>query len=308
MIRPFSRPSRDMMRLLPPIRGKVQKNVPLKSLTRFGVGGPAGILVEPADYDDLISFLKNKPPHLPVAILGAGSNLLVRDGGIPGIVLHVSEKAGNISVDGEHIICEAGAPDAAIAAEAGKAGLSGMEFLAGIPGNIGGALRMNAGCHGTDISHILVEAEVYDPRGHRHLLTPEEIRFGYRQSLLPDGSVFSRAVLKGAPAKKETITARMKELASARRARQPAEKKTAGSVFRNPPGLKAWKLIDAAGGRGLMHGKAKVSTKHANFIINTGGARARDIEALAEDVQARVLRETGTRLEWEIRRLGVRPM
>ena len=290
---------------LPNIRGAYAERAALKDHVWFRAGGPAEILFRPADIDDLGVFLAARPESVPVTVIGVGSNLLVRDGGIPGVVIRLPAAFGRIHTDGEYLRAGAAALDAAAARAAADAGIGGLEFLRGIPGTIGGALRMNAGCYGREIKDVFVEATAVDSKGMIVRLGPHDMGFVYRKSTAPDDLVFVEAVLKGVRDEPEIIRARMNALVEEREASQPVRAKTGGSTFKNPQGHKAWQLIDEAGCRGLAHGGARVSEKHCNFLINTGEASAGDIEALGEEVRARVLAKSGVALEWEIKRVGV---
>ena len=291
---------------LPAVRGTYAPNAPLKDLVWFRAGGNAEILFRPADADDLAAFLFAKPYDLRVSVIGVGSNLLVRDGGISGVVVRLPAAFGKIAVEGTRIRAGTAALDAAIARTAADAGIGGLEFLRGIPGTIGGAMRMNAGCYGREIKDILVEATAITNKGEKITLTPPDMGFSYRKSAVPEDVVFVEAVFEGAVDDKGEIKSRMNALVEQRETTQPLKSRTGGSTFKNPPGHKAWELIDRAGCRGLAHGRAQVSEKHCNFLINTGGATATDIEDLGEDVRARVKEKFGIELEWEIKRVGVR--
>jgi len=292
---------------LPAIRGTYAETASLKDLVWFRAGGPAETLLRPADINDLCAFIAAKPADVPVTVIGVGSNLLIRDGGIPGVVIRLPGAFGRIEPVSETMIrAGAAALDAAVARAAADAGIAGLEFLRGIPGTIGGALTMNAGCYGTEIKDVFVEARAVDSRGRLVTLGPAEMGFTYRHSL-PQGMIFVDAVLQGTQGEPEAIRARMEALVAQRESTQPVRSKTGGSTFKNPPGHKAWQLIDEAGCRGLMHGAAQVSEKHCNFLINTGNASATDIEALGEEVRARVQAKFGIQLEWEIKRIG-RPL
>jgi UDP-N-acetylmuramate dehydrogenase len=291
-------------RPLPAVRGVYAEHAPLKDLVWFRAGGAADILYRPADIEDLCAFMSEKPADTPVTVIGVGSNLLVRDGGIPGVVIRLPSSFGKIGrLSDTRLRVGAAALDAAAARFAADAGIGGMEFLRGIPGTIGGALHMNAGCYGREIRDIFVEARAVDSRGRLVTLTPADMQFTYRHSA-PEGVVYVDAVLEGTPDAPDAIRARMEALVAQREATQPIRSKTGGSTFTNPPGHKAWQLIDEAGCRGLKHGAAQVSEKHCNFLINTGDASAADIEALGEEVRARVKAKSGVTLEWEIKRLG----
>jgi UDP-N-acetylmuramate dehydrogenase len=291
--------------MLPPVRGTYTMGAPLKDLVWFRAGGPAEILFRPADADDLAAFLAARPTEMRVSVIGVGSNLLVRDGGIPGVVVRLPAAFGKVSVSGMSVTAGAAALDSAVARAAADAGIAGMEFLRGVPGTVGGALKMNAGCYGREIKDIFVEATAIDAKGNLLKLSPAEMAFVYRKAQVPDDLIFVEAVFEGAPDASAAIRARMDDLVAQREASQPIKSKTGGSTFKNPPGHKAWQLIDEAGCRGLMHGGAQVSEKHCNFLINTGDASAADIEALGEEVRRRVLETQGIALEWEIKRIGI---
>ncbi|MGB8601559.1 MAG: UDP-N-acetylmuramate dehydrogenase [Rhizomicrobium sp.] len=289
---------------LPVVRGSYTENAPLSHLVWFRVGGPAQVLFRPADTDDLADFLKNKPADVPVLVLGVGSNMLIRDGGIPGVVIRLPSAFGQVRAEGTKIIAGATALDAAVARVAADAGVAGFEFMRGIPGTIGGALTMNAGCHGRELKDVFVSATAVDAEGNIHHYNAGDMNFVYRKSNLAAGTIFTEAVLEGTPDAPVAIHARMDELMAKREAAQPVKSRTGGSTFKNPPAQSAWKLIDEAGCRGLTRGGAMVSDMHCNFLINTGSATAADIEGLGEDVRARVLATSGIELEWEIKRVG----
>ena len=291
--------------MLPPVRGSIARDVGLKDMVWFRAGGPADVLFRPADVKDLGMFLAARSSDIPVYVIGVGSNLLIRDGGMPGTVVRLPASFGKIEAHGTRIRAGAAALDAHVARVAADAGIAGLEFLRGVPGTVGGALRMNAGCYGREIADIFVEATALDGQGNAVTLTAAEMGFSYRHSEARDDLIFVEAVFEGTPDKPEAIKARMEELAANREASQPIRSKTGGSTFKNPPGHKAWELIDRAGCRGLMHGAAQVSEKHCNFLINTGEASAADIEALGEDVRRRVKETQGVSLEWEIKRIGL---
>jgi UDP-N-acetylmuramate dehydrogenase len=291
--------------MLPPVRGTVIREAPLKELVWFRAGGPAEVLFRPADIEDLAGFLAARPTGLCVQAIGVGSNLLIRDGGFPGAVVRLPASFGKIETDGTRLRAGAAALDANVAKAAADAGIAGLEFLRGVPGTIGGALRMNAGCYGREIADIFVEATALDGEGNKITLTKAEMDFTYRHTAAPEDLIFVEAVFEGTRDAPEAIKARMEELVANREASQPIRAKTGGSTFKNPPGQKAWQLIDKAGCRGLMHGAAQVSEKHCNFLINTGDATAADIEALGEDVRRRVSQSQGVALEWEIKRIGL---
>jgi UDP-N-acetylmuramate dehydrogenase len=294
--------------MLPPVRGSLTHGAPLKDLVWFRAGGPAEVLFRPADRDDLADFLAAKPADLRVSVIGVGSNLLVRDGGIPGAVVRLSSAFGRIETDGLRVRAGAAALDGAVARAAADAGIAGLEFLRGVPGTIGGALKMNAGCYGREIKDIFVEAIAIDAKGNEIRLSPTDMAFEYRKARgAAEELIFVEAVFEGRKDERAAIRARMEELSANREASQPIKSKTGGSTFKNPPGHKAWQLIDQAGCRGLMIGAAQVSEKHTNFLINTGDASAADLEALGEEVRKRVKEKSGITLEWEIKRVGVTP-
>lgn len=291
---------------LPPIRGRVQAGAPLAPFTWFRAGGNAEFLVRPADVADLATLLRLLPATTPVQVIGAASNLIVRDGGLPGVTIRLARGFSTIAVEPDGVIAGAAALDLTVAETAAAAGLTGLEFLSGIPGTIGGAVAMNAGAYGGEISHVLCWAECVTRDGERRRLSVAELALGYRHANVPPGSVITRVRLAATPGATPVIAAKMADIRAAREAAQPVRARTGGSTFRNPDGvMKAWELIDAAGCRGLVLGGAMVSEKHCNFLINTGTATASEIEALGEEVRRRVLAATGVRLEWEIRRIGV---
>jgi UDP-N-acetylmuramate dehydrogenase len=290
---------------LPPVRGTYTQDAALKDLVWFRAGGPAEILYRPADADDLATFMAARCEDTRVSVIGVGSNLLVRDGGIPGVVVRLPGVFGKASVEGMRVRVGAAALDAAVARVAADAGVAGLEFLRGIPGTIGGALRMNAGCYGKEIKDIFVEATAIDGKGNKHTLKTADMQFVYRKSGVPQDFIFVEAVFEGERGDADEIRARMNTLVEQRESTQPVKSKTGGSTFKNPPGHKAWQLIDEAGCRGLTRGGAQVSEKHCNFLINLGDATAADIEGLGEDVRTRVKEKSGVTLEWEIKRVGV---
>jgi UDP-N-acetylmuramate dehydrogenase len=292
--------------MLPPVRGSITRGAPLKDLVWFRAGGPAEVLFRPADAEDLASFMAAKPADLRVSVIGVGSNLLVRDGGIPGAVVRLSSAFGKVETDGMRVRAGAAALDGAVARAAADAGIAGLEFLRGVPGTIGGALKMNAGCYGKEIRDVFVEALAIDAKGNKIGLSGADMAFEYRKAKgAGDDLIFIEAVLQGARDEPAAIRARMEELSANREASQPIKSKTGGSTFKNPLGHKAWQLIDQAGCRGLKIGAAQVSEKHTNFLINTGDASAADLEALGEEVRKRVQEKWGVLLEWEIKRVGV---
>ncbi|HVY13741.1 MAG TPA: UDP-N-acetylmuramate dehydrogenase [Rhodopila sp.] len=290
---------------LPPLRGRLQADAKLAPFTWFRCGGPAEVLARPADAEDLSSFLAALPHDVPVHVIGACSNLIIRDGGLPGVTIRLARGFSAIKVEAGGVTAGAAALDVTVSEHAAAAGLTGLEFLSGIPGSIGGAVAMNAGAYGGDVAGVLDWAEVVTHSGERRRLSAAELRFAYRHSALPPGAVVTRAHLRAQPGDPGLIAQRMADIRQAREASQPVRARTGGSTFRNPDGMKAWELIDAAGCRGLTRGGAQVSEKHCNFLINTGTATAADIEGLGEEVRRRVLAATGVRLEWEIKRIGL---
>jgi len=288
---------------LPRPRGRLTADAPLGPQTWFATGGPAEVLFRPADVDDLATFLAALPTDVPVTVLGVGSNLLIRDGGIRGVVIRLLRGFTAITVEANEVVAGAGAPDLNVALTAREHALAGLEFLSGIPGTIGGAVAMNAGAYGGELAEILISAEAVDRAGRRHRATAADLGFSYRHSSAPADWIFTSARLRAQPGDQLVIARRIAEIDQARLESQPRSR-TGGSTFVNPPGYKAWEVIDRAGCRGLRMGQAQVSEKHCNFLINLGGATAAEIEALGEEVRRRVLERTGVRLEWEIRRLG----
>jgi UDP-N-acetylmuramate dehydrogenase len=299
--------SRGLLAMLPPVRGRVKEGLPLAPRTWLRVGGAAELWIEPADLADLQAFLAAKSEGLPVTPLGVASNVLVRDGGLAGVVLRLSGPLAKVRVEGDRLVAGAGATDRALAIAAQQAGISGLEFFIGIPGTVGGAVRMNAGAFGGETAEVVERVTALDPHGNPHVLSHDDLAFVYRHSALPAGWIVVEATLKGATGDPGRIRTRMAAIKAEREAAQPLHVATGGSTFKNPQGAKAWELIDAAGCRGLRHGKAMVSEKHCNFLINTGGASAADLEALGETVRERVLATSGVRLQWEIHRLGHPP-
>lgn len=292
--------------MLPPVRGSLTMGAPLKDLVWFRAGGPAEILFRPADADDLAAFLAAKPADLRVSVIGVGSNLLVRDGGIPGVVVRLSSAFGKVETDGLRVRAGAAALDGAVARAAADAGIAGLEFLRGVPGTVGGALKMNAGCYGNEVKDVFVEATAIDGKGNKIRLSSADMAFEYRKAKgAAEDLIFVEAVFEGRKDNPADIRARMEELSAGREASQPIKSKTGGSTFKNPPGHKAWQLIDQAGCRGLKIGGAQVSEKHTNFLINTGDATAADLESLGEEVRKRVKDKSGITLEWEIKRMGI---
>jgi UDP-N-acetylmuramate dehydrogenase len=288
------------------IRGRAMPNAPLSPFAWFRVGGSAELLFQPADSDDLSLLLERLDPEIPVTVVGVGSNLLIRDGGVAGVVVRLSAKGfGHVGREpGDRIRAGAALPDKRLAAFALETGLGGFEFFHGIPGTVGGALRMNAGANGGQTQQRLIAAHAIDRRGRRHAIMNADMGFSYRHSGAPEEMIFTEAIFEGAPGERDTIQAVMNSVEQHRETAQPIREKTGGSTFTNPPGGKAWELIDAAGCRGIRIGDAMVSEKHCNFLINTGTASAYDLELLGETVRARVLEECGVALEWEIKRIG----
>ncbi len=291
---------------MPNLRGRLVANFPLSSITWFRVGGPAQVLFTPADEADLAYFLAHAPADLPVIVLGLGSNLLVRDGGVPGVVIRLGKGFSEIQVEPDcRLRAGTAVPDVKVARAAAEAGIAGLAFYRGIPGSIGGALRMNAGAHGSETKDVLVEARAVDRQGNIHVLSLAEMGFRYRHCSISKDWIFTEAVFQGRPGDKAEILEQMEAVAQYREENQPTRERTGGSTFKNPPGHSAWKLIDAAGCRGLRIGGAKVSEMHCNFLINDNDATAEDIERLGETVRARVKATSGIDLQWEIVRLGL---
>ncbi len=295
----------DLRAKLPQLRGRLLPNEPLAPLTWFRVGGPAQALFMPEDENDLAYCLANLPPDIPVTVIGLGSNLIVRDGGVPGVVIRLGRGFSEVAVEGDRIRAGAAVPDARVARAAQEAGLAGLAFLRGIPGAIGGALRMNGGAYGRETKDALIEARGIDRFGKIRVLSNSDMRFSYRHCSAPDDIIFTAALFQGAPGDPVAIAAEMEKITESREATQPVKSRTGGSTFKNPPGQKAWQLIDAVGCRGLVVGDAQVSELHCNFLINRGNASAADIEALGEAVRERVQARSGVTLEWEIKRIGV---
>lgn len=294
---------------LPSVRGKYIENADLAALTWFRVGGTADVLFMPADEDDLADFLKNTAEEIPVYVMGVGSNLLVRDGGVRGVVIRLGSPFRKIETDGLRVTAGAAAIDAQVAKAAAQAGIAGLEFFRGVPGTIGGALAMNAGAYGGETKDVLVEAVAYTRKGERRVLTNKEMGFSYRHCDAAEGLFFTSAVFEGTPGDPAAITARMDEISRQREETQPIRERTGGSTFANPDpevsaGRKSWQLIDEVGGRGRVVGDAQVSERHCNFMINRGKATAADLETLIESLRKDVLTKTGVELHWEIRRIG----
>ncbi|WP_240885183.1 UDP-N-acetylmuramate dehydrogenase [Sphingomonas sp. SFZ2018-12] len=288
------------------VRGKLTAQAPLAPLVWFKSGGAARWLYEPADADDLAQFLADLDPAIPVLALGLGSNLIIRDGGWPGVVIRLGKPFATVErLDATTLRCGAGASGILVSSTARDAGIAGLEFLRSIPGTVGGFVRMNGGAYGRETADILVECDIVLRSGERRTLDRAALGYTYRHSELPDGAVVVGATFRGEPGDPAAIQAEMDRIAAAREASQPLRSKTGGSTFKNPDGHKAWALVDAAGCRGLTIGGAQVSEKHTNFLINTGTATSADIEALGEEVRARVKAQSGVELEWEIQRVGV---
>lgn len=290
---------------LPSVRGRLTPNAPLGAMTWFGVGGPAEMLFKPADKQDLIDFIKACPKDIPITVLGVASNLIIRDGGIPGVVIRLPRDCTDIKVEGTTVTAGAGALDLNVALMAARESVAGLEFLSGIPGTIGGALRMNAGAYGRETKDVLVSAEVLFRDGTVKNMTAAEMGLSYRHNDLPGDVIFLGGTFTGEAGDKAVIEGRMNEIKTKRAESQPIKSKTGGSTFANPEGNSAWKLVDAAGCRGLKIGGAQMSEMHANFMINTGGATAADLERLGETVREKVYEKTGVMLRWEIKRIGV---
>lgn len=299
-------PGTQLARRLPEVRGRIELDKSLAEFTWFRVGGPADVLYSPADEEDLAGFLAALDEDIPVQVIGVGSNLLVRDGGIPGVVIRLGRGFGQMAVeDGFRVRSGTSVPDVRLAQFALQQGITLLTFLRGIPGTIGGALRMNAGAHGGETRDILVEARGIDRKGMLHIMSNEDMGYGYRSSTAPADMIFTSALFQGAQGDRDDIKAHMDEITAAREASQPIRSRTGGSTFKNPEGEKSWQLIDAAGMRGFAIGPAKVSDMHCNFLINEGGATAAQIEQLGETVRARVKENSGIDLHWEIKRVGV---
>lgn len=301
--------SRITISNLPTVRGKYTENSDLSALTWFRVGGMADVLFSPADEDDLAHFLKETPEDIPVHVMGVGSNLLVRDGGVRGVVIRFGSPFRKITVDGMRVSAGAGAIDAQVAKAAAQAGVAGLEFFRGVPGTIGGAVRMNAGAYGGEVKDVLVATVAYDRKGVRHVLSNADLGFSYRHCSAPEDFIFTSATFEGRPDDPDVIIARMDKISAEREASQPIRERTGGSTFANPDpdrsgGRKAWQLIDEIGARGRVVGDAQVSERHCNFMINRGDATAADLEELIESLRKDVLTKTGVELHWEIRRIG----
>lgn len=290
---------------LPTVRGTLEHAAPFSDFIWFRCGGAAEWLFRPADLADLSDFLRALPARTPVFPVGVGSNLIVRDGGVKGVTVRLPKSFATVRVEGNRVRAGAAAMGITVATAARDAGIAGLEFLRGIPGTVGGSVRMNAGAYGRDVTDILIEAVIVTRAGETETWPAERFGFGYRHSAVPEGSIVVEALFEGTPGKKHAIAAEMERIAAEREASQPLRSRTGGSTFRNPPGRKAWQLVDAAGCRGMTVGGAQVSEKHTNFLINTGTATSADIEALGEEIRKRVKDHSGIELEWEIDRVGV---
>lgn len=302
--------SHGLLERLPTVRGEYEENSPLARYTWFRTGGPAEVLFKPADAEDMAAFMEAKPSDVPITVIGVGSNLLIRDGGVPGVVVRLGRGFGCINARDGRVLAAGGALDVSVAAAARDAGLAGLEFLSGIPGTIGGALRMNAGAYGRTMEDIVQYARVVDSDGNQRHMRADEMGFGYRHIDIPEDWVIVGVVMEGTPDDRGAIALRMEKIRGQREESQPLRTKTGGSTFRNPNpidsgGRKAWQLVDDIGYRGKTKGGAMVSDKHCNFLINTGDATSADLEDLGEEIRRQVHARTGVQLEWEIRRIGV---
>lgn len=295
----------DLLPLLPKIRGRYQPHSPLGPQVWFRTGGPAQVLFKPQDEEDLQHFLKHTPLSIPVTVIGVGSNLLIRDGGVPGVVIKLGKGFNDITVQGTTLTAGAAALDRTVALESAHHGLAGFEYLVGIPGTIGGAVKMNAGAYGQEVKDHLILCQVLTRTGERLTKKPSDLQFAYRSSQLSEHDIVISATFQGTPQDRALLHTRLQEIMNQREATQPVRSRTGGSTFKNPLPHKAWELIDQAGCRGITKGGAQVSEKHCNFLINTGTATSADLEALGTEVQKRVLEKTGISLEWEIKRIGV---
>ncbi|AYJ87152.1 UDP-N-acetylmuramate dehydrogenase [Sphingomonas paeninsulae] len=286
------------------VRGRLTANAPLAPLVWFKTGGPTDELFEPADVADLQDYLRATPADVSIWPLGLGSNLIVRDGGVRGITVRLGKAFASITVEGNTLTCGAGTPGISVASYARDNAIAGLEFLRGIPGTVGGAVRMNAGAYGREVADCLVSADIVLRSGERRVIAVDDLGYTYRHSELPDGAIVVGATFAGVPGSPAIIGAEMDRIATEREASQPLRSRTGGSTFKNPEGQKAWALVDAAGCRGLRRGDAQVSEKHCNFLLNLGSATSAEIEALGEEVRERVLAHSGVTLEWEIQRIG----
>jgi UDP-N-acetylmuramate dehydrogenase len=294
----------ELKKNMPELRGRLLANQSLAELTWFRVGGPAQLLFMPEDEADLAYFLKNLDTDIPVTVIGLGSNLIVRDGGIAGAVIRLGRGLSDVAVEGLNIRAGTAVPDVRVARAAQEAGIAGLSFMRGIPGGAGGALRMNGGAYGRETKDALIEARAVDRHGHIHVLKNSDMHYTYRHCGAPDDYIFTQALFAGERGDPAVIAAEMDKITESREATQPIKSRTGGSTFKNPQGYKAWQLIDTAGCRGLRQGNAQVSEMHCNFLINLGGATAADIETLGETVRRRVKENSGVDLEWEIKRIG----
>ncbi len=295
-----------LIKSLPAIRGRYEANAPLADLTWFRVGGPAEVLYAPADEADLAAFMKGTPRSVPVYPIGVGSNMLIRDGGVPGVVIRLGRGFSDVAVeDGHRVRCGTAVPDVRVARFAADNGIDGLTFLRGIPGTIGGALRMNGGAYGGETKDALIEVRAVDREGNIRVLSNAEMKYSYRHSGAPEDLVFTQALFQGRPGVTADILAAMDKITASREATQPIKSRTGGSTFKNPPDNKSWQLIDKAGMRGFAVGSAKVSDLHCNFLINEGGATAAQIEELGETVRRKVKETSGIELDWEIKRIGI---
>ena len=295
-----------LLKKLPTLRGRLEPNAPLADLTWFRVGGPAEVLYSPADEDDLGVFLKGTPADIPIYVIGVGSNLLVRDGGVPGVVIRLGRAFMDMALESENRIrAGTAALDVRVARFAAENSIDALTFLRGIPGTIGGALRMNGGAYGGETKDVLIEARGFNRKGELKVLSNADMKYTYRHCGAPDDMIFTSALFQGKPGNRHEIIAAMDKITASREATQPIKSKTGGSTFKNPPNNKSWQLIDKAGMRGFAIGPAKVSEQHCNFLINEGGATAAQIEELGETIRARVKESSGIELEWEIKRIGI---
>jgi UDP-N-acetylmuramate dehydrogenase len=295
-----------LLKKLPTLRGRLEPNAPLADFTWFRVGGPAEVLYSPADEDDLGTFLKGTPADIPIYVIGVGSNLLVRDGGVPGVVIRLGRAFMDMALEGENQIrAGTAALDVRVARFAAENSIDALTFLRGIPGTIGGALRMNGGAYGGETKDVLVEARGFNRKGEFKVLSNTDMKYTYRHCGAPEDMIFTSALFQGKPGNRDEIIAAMDKITASREATQPIKSKTGGSTFKNPPNSKSWQLIDKAGLRGFAVGPAKVSEQHCNFLINEGGATAAQIEELGETIRARVKETSGIELEWEIKRIGI---
>jgi UDP-N-acetylmuramate dehydrogenase len=296
----------SLLKTLPPVRGRLEAMASLADLTWFRAGGPAEVLFAPADEADLASFLNALSPKIPVYVIGVGSNLLVRDGGVPGVVVRLGKGFSDVKIEDRHRIrTGAAVPDVRVARFAADNFIDGLTFLRGIPGTIGGALRMNGGAYGGETKDVLIEARAVDRQGKIHVLSNADMKYTYRHCGASEDLIFTEALLQGKPGDQAEIMAAMNKITESREATQPVKSRTGGSTFKNPPGQKSWQLIDRAGMRGFAVGPAKVSELHCNFLINEGGATGAQIEELGETVRAKVMATSGIDLDWEIKRIGI---